>query len=211
MSRVIVEMVARQVGEGRRGEREPVEAELVEAVARCLERDVIDAGARQRLQRAVERHRVGRRQAAGLGEIGADDAERAEARRAPAVALPDLAGEGRDRGLAVGAGDGGDGGGLGRVEARRHQREAAARVGVGDHPHRRRAGLQRGEGGGVGDQHGGSALGHGLVDEAGAVGAAAGKGREEKAGLNRARIRGEAGDLRIAARDRRRRRRCRRP
>ncbi len=79
---VIVEMVARQVGEGRRREREPVEAVLVEAVARRLERDVIDAGPRKLLQGAVERHRIGGGQAAGPGEIGADDAERAETRRA---------------------------------------------------------------------------------------------------------------------------------
>ena len=40
---VIVEMVARQVGEGGGAEREPVEAELVEPVARRLERDMVDA------------------------------------------------------------------------------------------------------------------------------------------------------------------------
>ncbi len=89
--------------------------------------------------------------------------------------------------------------GCGRVEARRHEREAAARIGVLDHPHRRMPRGQRGEGGGIGDQHGGRAFCHGLVDEAAAVGARAGQGGEEKARLDRTRIRGEAGDFRISA------------
>ena len=43
---------------------------------------------------------------------------------------PDVAHEMDGRALAVGAGDGGDGRGLQAGERRRHQRDAAARIGV---------------------------------------------------------------------------------
>ena len=42
---------------------------------------------------------------------------------------PDLAREGRDRGLAAGAGDGGDGLRLARIEPRGRQRQRAPRIG----------------------------------------------------------------------------------
>ena len=75
--------------------RQPVEAELGEAVARRLERDMVDRRARASSRKvAVQRHRVGRGQRAGLAlEAGRDDAERAEARGVVAEAPPDLAGE----------------------------------------------------------------------------------------------------------------------
>ena len=46
---VIIEMIARQVGEGGGFELQPVEPELVEPVARGFERDMIDAALRQRV------------------------------------------------------------------------------------------------------------------------------------------------------------------
>ena len=65
----------------------------------------------------MERDRIGRRQAAGTPAIGSDQAERAEARRSKAERRPYLAGEMNDRGLAVGAGHGGDRPGLPAMEA----------------------------------------------------------------------------------------------
>ncbi len=129
---VVVEVIAGEVGEGSGGERQAVKAELGEAVARRLDRDAIDAAHRQFAQGAVQRHRVGRGQRAGMALAADDAAERAEAGRCVAQRLPDLAGKMRDRGLAVGAGDRGKGLGPHGVEAGRRKRQQALRVGVGD-------------------------------------------------------------------------------
>ncbi len=192
---VIIEMVACQIGERRRRQGEPVEAELVEPVARRLDRDVLDALLLQGVELAMEQHRVGRGEAAGLLEIGADDADRAEARRAPAVPCPDLPREGGDRGLAVGAGDGGDRAGLGRMKPGREQREAAARRRIDDD-----GDAERGSRRAVGCQHRRGAVLHRIGDEAGAVGARSGQRREEVTGFRRARVRREPRDFRIALR-----------
>ncbi len=197
---VVVEMVARQIGEGRRAELEAVEAELVEAVARRLERDMVDAAPREHLQLAVQRDRVGRGERARMLEIGADDADGTEAHGASAETLPDLAREDRDRGLAVGAGDGDQHLRLRRVEARCHARETASRVGIEDDAHWRRALRQRGDARGVVGEHGDGAARHRVVDEAAAVDAAAGQRREQEAGPNVARIGGQAADVGIARR-----------
>ena len=105
---VIVEMIARQIGEGGRTDRDTVEAVLREAVARRLDRGVLDTLCRQFGEIAVQGDRVGRRQRTGATPGGQDKAERAEACRSKAKPCPDLAGEMNDRSLAVGAGHGRD-------------------------------------------------------------------------------------------------------
>src|SRR3546814_10744898 len=55
--RMVIHMVAGQVGEGRRPDGDTVEAMLVEAVAGCLERQMLDScplGARQQFMRSEE-------------------------------------------------------------------------------------------------------------------------------------------------------------
>jgi hypothetical protein len=78
---VVVEMVARQVGEGRGHDMHAVEAELIEAVARRLHRHMFDAGGGEIGEVLVERHGVGGGQRAGTAHIRGDQAKRAEARR----------------------------------------------------------------------------------------------------------------------------------
>ena len=135
---VIVEVVAGDVGEAGRGQADAVEPELVEAVARGLHRGVGDALVGEVGEQAVQRDRLGR----GVGE------RRATAPSTPTVpkftavspsALPDLAGEARDRGLAVGAGDRDHHLGLVAVPAAGGDGERAARLVVQDHRHAQRA------------------------------------------------------------------------
>ena len=125
-------MIARQIGEGGRTDRDTVEAVLREAVARRLDRGVLDALPRQFGEIAVQGDRVGRRQRTGATPGGQDKAERAEACRRMPEARPDLAREMRHRGLAVGAGHGCDRSRLAAVEARCEDRQPALWMGVGD-------------------------------------------------------------------------------
>src|SRR3546814_5400882 len=86
-----------------------VEAMLVEAVAGCLERQMLDScplGARQQF---MQTHRVRRGMGNTVIKAGAMQAERAEAGTLHIKQRPDLRGEIRHRGLAVGAGDGRNG------------------------------------------------------------------------------------------------------
>ncbi len=78
---VVIEVVARQVSKRRGGDRHAIEPELVEAVARRLDRHVIDPLFGQPGEIAVQRDRIGGRQRAGpvLG------------RRSPVPSVPRLA------------------------------------------------------------------------------------------------------------------------
>jgi len=140
--RVIVEMLVRQVGEGCRRQFQAVETMLVETMAGGLDRQMRDATVRQRRQICVQPHRVGRGEARPAIERRRDDAERAHAGGPLAKLRPDLAEEMHGRGLAVGAGDGGDRARLGVGEGRGHQREAPPRIGVA---HDRYGRIQRGQ------------------------------------------------------------------
>ena len=62
---VIIEMVASQIGECRRGHHDPVETVLREAMARGLDRDMLDALRRQLGEVALQSHRVGGGQRSG--------------------------------------------------------------------------------------------------------------------------------------------------
>ena len=116
--------------------------------------------------------------------------ERAERACGEPEAGPDLPGEAGDRGLAVGAGDRGDAARLALEQARRHQRQPAARVGVQDQRHRQRqAGERR-----VAEHRGGAAR-EGIVDERPAVGPAARQRREQRAGATARDPALSAGDL----------------
>ncbi len=88
------------------------------------------------------------------------------------------------------------------MEARRHQREAPARVGVGDDEDRLALaeGLARRDAGRAVGQDRGGTLRHRVLDEAAAVQLAAGQGGEEIAGLHLPRIRGDAENFRAEAR-----------
>ncbi len=118
---MVVEVVAGEVGERRRGDHDAVETELREAMARRLERDMVDAALRQLAEIAVEGNRVGGGQCPRAAPGRRYHAESAEARRRAAEGGPDLAREMCDRGLAVGAGDRGDRPRLAPVEARGEQ------------------------------------------------------------------------------------------
>ena len=190
---VVVEMVARKVGEGGGRQLDPVEAVLFEPVARGFERQMLDPARRQIGQIGVQRDRVGRRQRGRLVVSRRADAEGAEARRLVPQPGPYLAGEGGDRSFAVGAGDAGDGFGLTGMKARRHQGETAARIVI----------LDGGDAGcGLADtgraEDGDGAPLDGLADEVAAVGPFAGQGGKKVTRPDRARIRAQAEDVEVA-------------
>ena len=105
---MVVEMVARQVGEHPGGEAESIEATLVEAVGRCLHGHSVHAALHQRRQGRLQVDRARRGQRAGRGQHGfASSIERAEgadaARRSGRI--EQVSNEAGGRGLAVGSGD----------------------------------------------------------------------------------------------------------
>ena len=116
-------MVAGDVGEGAGREPDAVEPILREPVARGFERQMrhVIGGELAPASRAASPDRAS--YARDTPTVRPDDADRAEARGAKAHRLPDLAHEGGDRGLAVGAGDRDHEVGLSAGEARRHAGE----------------------------------------------------------------------------------------
>ncbi len=129
---VIVEVVARQVGEGRCREPHAVKAMLVEAMGRCFQRQVVQAGARQISQCLVEGDRIGRGQARAAIEAVGIEAKRAHTGRLVAQMRPDLACEAYHRRLAVGAGHANHGAWLVVVKAGRELGQAQAGILIGD-------------------------------------------------------------------------------
>ena len=125
--RVIIQMVAGDIGEGAGRDPHAVEPVLVEAVAGRFERQMRHAVARQLVQRAMQLDRIGRGVRAVCLARGRHHADRAEAGGRHAERRPDLAQEGGDRGFAVGAGDGGDGVGLAREKISRPPAPTRAR------------------------------------------------------------------------------------
>ncbi len=127
-ARVIVEMVARQIGESADGNTHAVEPALVEAVRRGFQRQMSDALARQLIEGAMQFDRVRRGERAVGFPARRHHADGAEAGGGVAEVRPNLPGEGGDRGLAAGAGDGGDGSRLAREEGGGAERQRAARI-----------------------------------------------------------------------------------
>ena len=127
--RVIVEMIARQIGEGGGGQAHAVEPLLVEPVRGGLHRQMRDAGVGERCERSGAA-RSGPASSASRRSLTGRETTPSVPSEAASIAepAPDLAREGGDRGLAAGAGDGGDGRGLARIEARGGAREREARV-----------------------------------------------------------------------------------
>ena len=74
--RVIVHVVARQIGEGAGGEAHAVEPLLVEAVRRGLHREMRDAARGEPVEGLMQRDRVRRRQRSVNGQRARDDADR---------------------------------------------------------------------------------------------------------------------------------------
>ena len=65
--RVVVEVVAAEIGEARRLDADAVEAALVEAVARASSAAWVTPSRAKPVEHRVQRHRVGRGQAAVVG------------------------------------------------------------------------------------------------------------------------------------------------
>ena len=78
---VIIQMIARQIGERRGADLHAVESVLIEPVARRFHGQMGHAFVGQRLQRAMQVDRIGRGQTAGKIRFRRDDAERPGARR----------------------------------------------------------------------------------------------------------------------------------
>ena len=116
--RMIVEMIAADIGEGAGGDAHAVEPKLIEAVRGRLQHQMRDVVAGEFVERAMQRDRIGRGQRAVDLAPGRHQPDGADAGRRLAGRFPDLARERRDRGLAAGAGDGRDGVGLVLEEAR---------------------------------------------------------------------------------------------
>ena len=192
-SRMIVEVIARDVGERGRGKAQPIEPVLIEAVRRGLDGEMGDALACQRVKRTMQRDRIGRGQRAVSLAARRYDSDRTDARGAMAERGPDLPRERGDRGLAAGAGDRRDGLRLAGKNLGGNQRQSAPRIADTNESH---AGRQRRVGplfGQDGDRAGGDSGG----DEFVAVGLVAGDRNKKVAGPDCARVGRNAADVEI--------------
>ena len=142
--RMIIHVVARQIGEAAGGDAHAVEPELVEPVRGRLKGQMRDAVAGDFVELPVKRDRIRRRQRAVDGALRRYQPDGADAGGSMSQPLPDLARERCDRGLAAGAGDGGDRRGLLRIKSRRRQRQRATRIGCDDKRYRAVARTARG-------------------------------------------------------------------
>ena len=127
-AQVIVQMIARDVGESAGGNAQAVEAVLIEPMRGRLDRKMGDLIAGESVERSVQRDRIRRRQRAVGGAAGRDDTDSADARGAVSECGPDLPREGRDRGFSARAGDGDNDARLAREESGGHHGERAAGV-----------------------------------------------------------------------------------
>ena len=116
-------MIAAQIGEAAGRDANAVEPVLVEAMRRRFDRQMGDALAGQLRQRAVQVDRIGRGQRAVDLALPRHHADGADAGGLVAERSPDLPGEGRDRGLAAGAGHRGDHLRLARINSRGQKRQ----------------------------------------------------------------------------------------
>ena len=150
--RMIVHMVAAEIGEAAGRQLHAVEAALVKPMAGGFHRGVGDAGIRQFPQQLVQGDRIGRRQRAIVVAARRHHAGGADRSGGIAGLLPDLPGEGGDRCLAAGAGHRDHGLRLLAEIARRTQRQRQARI--VDRQHRNR---QPGNGAALAGHDGGGA------------------------------------------------------
>src|SRR5262249_51953052 len=103
---MIVHVVAAEIGECRSIDDNTVEAELVEAVARGLQRKMIDTVVLQFRKQAMNLDRIGRRVPERPFACRRYHADRAEARGRDAQRSPYLTHERNDRRLTLRASDG---------------------------------------------------------------------------------------------------------
>ncbi len=192
-ARMVIEMIARDIGEAARGDAQTVEPRLVEAVRGRLDRQMRDAFAGECVDRTVQRDGVGRRQRAVSFTARRNDTDRADACGAMTERGPDLPCERSDRRLAAGAGDGGNGARLTRIKFCGDERERAPRAAD---THERDILRQRRLRALLGND-GGGARGDGGADETETVGFVAGNGDEEAAPFDGAAIRRHAADVEI--------------
>src|SRR6266700_6075107 len=135
-SRMIIHVVAREMGEAAGRDAHAVEAVLIEPVRGRLERKMRDAIVRDLVELPMQRDRIRRRQRAIDGALRRDQADGADAGGGMPEPLPDLARERRHRGLAAGAGHRRDGRRLRGEEFCCGQRQRAAWIGDSDEGHR---------------------------------------------------------------------------
>ncbi len=150
-----------------------------------------DTLVRQFGKRTMQRDRIGRCQRAVDGALRRNQTDGPDTRGGIAKPLPDLPREHRDRGLAAGAGDGGDGGWLSRIKLRGRQRQRATRI---RHRDKRNARIVFGNP--VAD-NGDRARGNSLIDEARAVGLDARQREEHIARLHHTAVHGDTRDRNI--------------
>ncbi len=186
--RVIVEVVAAEIGEGGSREAHAVEPPLVEPVRGRLHGKVRHALAGEAVERLVQGDRIRRGQRAVVGTRRRDHADGAEARRLVAAGREELAREFGDGALAARARDGDDRAGLAGKDPRCGQRQRPAGVDDGAEDHLPRKVL----GPASLRHHGGGAARQRIRDIAPAVLARARERDEDVARLHLARIEGNA-------------------
>ena len=146
--RMVIHVVARQIGEAAGGDAHAVEAVLVEPVRGGLEGkmrhfchhgplgpSMRDAVARDLVELAMQRDRIRRCQRTINGALRRYQADGADAGGGVTKPKPDLPREGRDRGLAAGAGHRRDRCRLLSKKSGGGERERAARIRRGDQRH----------------------------------------------------------------------------
>ena len=126
--RMVVHVIAREIGEAAGGDAHAIEPELVEPVRGRLEGQMRDAVAGDFVKLPVQRDRVRRRQRAVHRALRRNQTDGADAGGSVAEPFPDLARERGDRRLAAGPGHRRCCRGLARIKSRRRQRQRAARI-----------------------------------------------------------------------------------
>ncbi len=191
--RMVVHVIAAEIGEGRRLQAHAVEAMLVEPVARRLQRGMGDAVEDEVVQRRMQLDRIGRGQAAIDRAMRADDTDRSDRGGGMAGGGEDLPGENGDGGLAGRAGHRDELFRLQRIEARGKKGERRARLLGPEHWHAGigfERGIRRAE-------HRRGTARDGVADEAEAVAGDAAQRREEIARFHRPAVGGHAPDRHV--------------
>ena len=187
---MVIEMIARKIGEGACAQAHTIEPVLIKAVGGRLHGQMGDVIAREPVEGFMQGHGVRRGERAIGFALGRDDARRAKGGGAQSKLRPDLSCESRNGCLAAGTGDGGDGGGLRWVKTRGGCGESGAHI----RRHDQRRARQRLFGRAFGDDRDGACM-DGALGEAQAIGAHAGGGEKDKAGLHGATVRRQARHL----------------
>ena len=149
---MMVQVITAQIGKAGDMDVQAVKTMLGQAMAACLECQMRDAGATDRLQGGMQADSIWRCQrrqaehpALHRSRVRPLQSQRADRSGVPGRAAPDLAQELNCRSLAIGAGDGGDHAWLSAPETRRGKRQFPARRGAGQDRHAALGdGVQRG-------------------------------------------------------------------